>query len=137
MRPGILGNVLLTLGQVGAGTAATPPSTPEVSVADDGTGTSATVTVDGDAGATHLVYYRLSTAWAWTSGGSRSGDGTVQITGLTLHRRYVIVAVSRSAAGVYSLPSSPAAVRTTDGTASDVLVVIADAVVSELNAGSF
>ncbi|HUX15211.1 MAG TPA: hypothetical protein VMW52_01995 [Phycisphaerae bacterium] len=113
------------------------PSTPTISVIDDESGSSCTVTIDGDPGVTNYVYYGLNTNFAWSAGGNRSGDGTVQIGSLTDNERYLVIAVSKSPAGVYSLPSDPATVRVTSGGPSQMALDIADAVVSELNAGSW
>ena len=113
------------------------PSQPTISAADDGSGSSFTVTVAGDAGVTNYVYYHKSTDFQWTSGGDRSGDGDVQVADLAEGSRYVVVAVSKSAGGVYSLPSDPATVRVTDGTTTDLLSEIAEAVKDEINAGDW
>ena len=86
---------------------ATAPTTPTITAANDGTGTSVTVTVDGDAGVTNRLYYRATTATAWTTGLTRSGDGTIIQTGLTNATAYAFVVVSDSS-GTYSLPSSVA-----------------------------
>lgn len=79
------------------------PSAPSVTTSLSGT--TLTVTIDGDAGATNYVYYQQLSASAWTSGGSRSGDGNVTISGLVAGVTYVVVVVSKTTAGGYSLPS--------------------------------
>ena len=81
------------------------PSAPTITVANTGTGTSATVTVDGDAGVTNRLYYRKTGEVAWTTGLTCAGDGTITQTGLTPGTIYYFVVVSDNA-GVYSLPSN-------------------------------
>ena len=115
--------------------AGSPPATPTLSVADDKTGTSVTATVAGEAGATHQLYYRAGGAAGWTTGESRDGDGTKVQGSLTLGT-YVFVAQS-SLVGVLSRMSDPVWVQVTDGTTVGLAVRIADAVVTELELGSF
>lgn len=61
------------------------PTTPSISVSDNQDGT-ATVTVSGgDAGASNVAYWsRFGGNWEtftdWTSGGSRTGNGTIDVT---------------------------------------------------------
>lgn len=86
--------------------AAATPTKPTLSVVDDGTATSATATVDGDSGATNQLYYRSSGSAAWTTGLSRTGDGDIQQTGLSVGY-YEFICVS-TVGGVPSLPSNPA-----------------------------
>lgn len=83
------------------------PTTPTLTVANAGTGTSATATLAGDAGVTHRLFYRKAGAIAWTTGLTRVGNGTIAQTGLTAGS-YEFIAVSDN--GAYSLPSAPAAV---------------------------
>lgn len=94
---------------------------PTLTMANDGTGTSATATLAGDAGATHRLFYRKLPAAAWTTGLTRVGNGTIVQTGLTAGR-YEFIAVSDSA-GVYTLPSSAAmlSVFATDSVATSPL----------------
>lgn len=70
------------------------PTIPSVSVVNDLTGTSVTVTVDGDAGVTNYIIRKTPSATGWTAAGSRSGDGTVSVTGLTENQSYIISAYS-------------------------------------------
>lgn len=69
----------------GSGASATPPTAPTLAVADNADGTGGVATVSGgDASATHTLYSQavdgeLGTA-AWTSRGSRTGNGTITIT---------------------------------------------------------
>ena len=92
------------------------PNAPTITAADDGDGDAITVTIAGDAGVTNQVYYKLASATAWSDGGSRSGDGTVQITGLTDQAVYDVIV--QAADGDYlSIPSAVATVRVTGGSA--------------------
>lgn len=111
MRPG-LGTVLRTLGHAPA-TGGTPPSAPTVTAVNDETGTSITLTIDGDAGATNYAYYRAYGTAGWTAGLSRSGDGDIQQTGLTAETLYHAFAISKDAEDRYSLPSDVVEIRTT------------------------
>lgn len=69
------------------------PTVPTITAVELTT-TSIRVTVDGDAGVTNTVYYDLSDGTAWTTGNDRSGDGTINITGLIAGNTYVIVVQS-------------------------------------------
>jgi hypothetical protein len=81
------------------------PAEPTLSIVNDGTGTSATATVAGDAGVTHRLYYRKATGQAaWTAGLTRTGNGTIQQTGLVSGTRYGFLVVSSNVDG-NSLPS--------------------------------
>jgi hypothetical protein len=93
------------------------PNAPTLSVANAGTGTSATATLTGDAGATHRLFYRAIGTAAWTTGLTRVGDGTITQTGLSAGRTEFI-AVSDN--GEYSLPSSCISVLV-KATATDIL----------------
>lgn len=90
------------------------PTTPTISVVDDGDGDAITVTIAGDAGVTNQVYYKLTTASAWNDGGTRSGDGDVQITGLTDQAVYDVI-VQAIDGDYLSIPSALATVRVTGG----------------------
>jgi len=81
------------------------PGAPSLSVANDGDGDAVTATVDGDAGATHQLYYMLFGDTSWTTGESRSGDGAISQAGLTANRIYSFIVVSISG-GLNSLPST-------------------------------
>jgi hypothetical protein len=81
------------------------PNAPSISVSVSGT--TATVTVDGDALATNYVLYASVGTESWSAGGNRVGDGTVDVAGLTKGQRYVFVAYSVSTADVDSGPSDP------------------------------
>jgi hypothetical protein len=64
------------------------------------------VVVDGDAGVTNRLFYRQADDTAWTTGVTRSGDGTIAQTGLTAGDIYTFVVVSDDN-GYYSKPSKP------------------------------
>lgn len=101
----------------GTGDAPTAPNAPTITaVAGDD---SITVTIDGDPDVANYVYYKASTASAWSNGGNRSGDGTVVISGLSAGT-YQIVAYS-SNSGVYSLPSNLLVKSVVDAASADTL----------------
>ena len=90
------------------------PTAPTITAADDETGTSVTVTIDGPALATNYVLYRRTDATSWSAGGNRSGDGDVTVGSLTDGQSYYFYAYA-SVAGVTSAPSNLAIVRVTSG----------------------
>ena len=51
---------------------------------------SLTVSLTGVDAATHTLLYRLSTATEWTTGGTRTGNGNVTISGLSAGTYYVM-----------------------------------------------
>ena len=69
--------------------AAAIPTAPTISLSISGT--TATVTVNGDAGLSNVVYYQSIAGGAWTTGGTVVGDGDVVITGLAANQ-YIFVA---------------------------------------------
>jgi hypothetical protein len=79
------------------------PDTPELSIAVSGTNVIATIT--GEAGATHYLKYKGSNHTAWQDGGSRSGNGTITIAGLSPDISYTFIAYSKIGSTPYSLPS--------------------------------
>jgi len=86
---------------------ASVPSAPDISVArvDD---TTARVTFsNSDPGATNRARYATVGDGGdnWSDGGSRSGDGTVDVSGLTSGQTYYLVGFSDSS-GAYSEPSN-------------------------------
>jgi len=93
----------------------TPPAAPAIT-ATAGTG-SVTITIDGAAGVTNYVVYKTSGAAAWTSGGSRSGDGDVVISGLTAGTTYLVSAYSDN--GEYSTFAPVQVVTLTASTSDD------------------
>jgi hypothetical protein len=68
------------------------PSTPTISI-DSSTGT---VTITGtDAGTTNTLYYKSASTAAWTSGGTRTGNGIIaRPSGLSNYTAYYFVVVS-------------------------------------------
>lgn len=65
---------------------------------------SLTVSLTGVDVATHTLLYRLSTATEWTTGGTRTGNGNVTISGLSAGTYYVIAYSTLS--GVNSTPGN-------------------------------
>lgn len=65
---------------------------------------SLTVSLTGVDAATHTLLYRLSTATEWTTGGTRTGNGNVTISGLSAGTYYVIAYSTLS--GVNSTPGN-------------------------------
>lgn len=96
------------------------PSTPTISGVNDATGTSATITIDGDAGTTNYIYYKKVGAALWTLFGSRVGDGDIVVTGLT-QDPYDFIGIS-STAGMYSLFSNQIEVIVSSGEVDDPLL---------------
>ncbi len=88
----------------GPATAADVPSTPTVSISV--ATTTATLTIAGDDGVTHQVWYQALGAAAWSDGGTRVDDGDKDVSGLTEGTRYVFV-VQSLAGAVPSLVSAP------------------------------
>lgn len=112
------------------------PDAPGIEVANDETGTSATVTLTGDEETyTHYVYYKKRSATAWTAGGSRTGDGGITVTGLT-EDTYDFIAISKNVDNLYSVPSAEIHVRVTAGAGAEIIKA-AKAVVADLNAQSW
>lgn len=94
------------------------PTVLVMTLADDGTGTSFTATVAGDDDATNYVKYRLtSDAPSWSDGGNRSGDGAIQVTGLTNGLRYEAYAYS-VAENIYGPPSAILRITVSDSGAA-------------------
>ena len=117
----IVGTLLRSLGHTPSGGSA--PATPTLSLANVGDGDAVTATVDGAAGVTNTLLYRKVGATAWTTGSGRSGDGTINQTGLDDNTWYCFVCVSSS--GAYnSLPSLPASIYCTSGTTSDTTNIL-------------
>lgn len=105
---------LMTEGQSTSAAVVTPPATPTITFADDGDGTGGTLTIaDGDAGVTNTAFYQSPWGTSWTSGGSRSGNGTVALT-LTAGRYYVYV-VAEDGDGCTTV-SAPLAIAVTSST---------------------
>ncbi|MGD8237838.1 MAG: hypothetical protein PVH68_04760 [Armatimonadota bacterium] len=115
--PTAIGSVLRTLGHAPAGGSA--PGEPDLTIVNDGTGTSVTATVDGDAGVTNTLYYRQADEDDWTQGSARAGDGDIQQTGLSNDTWYEMVCISTSG-GVKSVPSNPVGIYCTDDADPDI-----------------
>ena len=79
------------------GAAGPAPSTPTLTVTVSGT--TATATFDGDAGVTNELRYRAVGDSVWTDGGSRSGDGDIEVAGLLAGVQYEFIGWSVSANG--------------------------------------
>ena len=101
-------NPLRSLGHVGG----LSPSAPSLTAVDDGTGSSLTATVDGDASVTNTVWYRPAAGTAWISGAARTGGGDVTVSGLAEDTTYELVATS-SLYGLSSGMSNPVDVTVT------------------------
>ena len=114
--------------------AAAPPTAPELSVVNDGTGTSVTATVTSDAGVTNTLYYRNLGDTEWTAGNTRIGSGTIAQGSLTNGTWYDFIVVSDDA-GTLSLPSACIGVYVSDG--ASIIERVSDAVTAALNAESF
>lgn len=102
------------------------PAAPTLTLsASDGT---VVATINGDAGVTNYLKYKSSSQSSWQDGGSRSGDGTITVTGLESGIVYVFIAYSKSAPGLYSLPSTPQTARfsISSGTENDFDAMLAD-----------
>jgi len=82
----------------------TPPAAPGITAVRL-SATSIRVTIEGDAGVTNEVRYKLSSAAVWADGGDRAGDGVVDIADLTTGNSYIITCFSQSG----DLVSEPAA----------------------------
>ena len=91
-------------GWQGPVTATNVPSTPTVSIAVSGT--TATLTIAGDAGVTHQVYYQELGDAGWSDGGTRVGDGDKDVAGLSEGSRYLFLVQSLDGS-VPSLVSDP------------------------------
>ena len=81
------------------------PSAPTLSLsAASGT---VVATISGDDGVTNYLKYKSTSQTSWQDGGSRSGDGTITVTGLASGVVYLFVAYSRDPDTLlYSLPSA-------------------------------
>lgn len=108
------------------------PATPTLTIADNGDGTGAVVTIAGStAGSTNQVYTVSRSGGSWTLGGSRTGNGTVVVT---LATGGYLVYVLSSLSGGYAI-SAVSTFSVTDSTlASGRVQQISDALVAELAA---
>jgi hypothetical protein len=97
------------IGAWSSGTAAVPAAPEITAFVNDGTGTSATLTIDAenDLDIT-TVRYRLTSETNWTEFGTTlTGDGDLQITGLTVGSYIFEAFSSRTWLYGYSKPSAP------------------------------
>lgn len=94
----MLANLGRGLGSVGG----SAPGIPVLSVSISGN--TATATITGDPGVTNHLIYKMIRDLAWSDGGSRAGDGDIEVTDLTENRVYMFQGFSEDA-GVYSQPS--------------------------------
>ncbi len=79
------------------------PSVPAIT--SSVSGTTATITFDGDAGVTNYLFYKAAGASAWTVAGNRAADGDITVAGLSAGVRYTFVGYSYNATGGNSAPS--------------------------------
>ncbi len=112
MRPG-LGTVLRTLGHEALG--GSEPGIPTISVVNDGTGSSFTVTISGsDPGSTNTIHYWTVSDDEPVEGLSRTGDGDKQQTEVENHTSYGVFVVS-SSGGYKAVASKPVPIHVTSG----------------------
>lgn len=97
-------------------------ATPTISVVDQADNTGATATISGaDAGTNNVVYTASvdgdlgATSTTWTSGGSRTGDGTVDVNTVTAGYYWMY---ATSTDGTNTAASTPVYVRVTTGSES-------------------
>jgi len=87
---------------LGFGTPAAPAApvvTCEISGDDE-----VTVSITGAAGATHYLKYKGTGDTAWQDGGSRSGDGDVVVSSLSVNIPYIFLVYSQIDSGPFSSP---------------------------------
>ncbi|MBN1377855.1 MAG: hypothetical protein JXA04_01315 [Gammaproteobacteria bacterium] len=63
-----------------------------------------TVSITGAAGATHYLKYKGTSDTEWQDGGSRSGDGDIIVSGLSVNIPYIFIVYSQIGSGPYSIP---------------------------------
>jgi len=124
-----LGTVLRTFGEPAGDV--TPPATPTLTFVDAGDSTGGTFTIaDSDVGTTNTVYVsEMTHGAAWSTVGSRSGDGDVVAT-LT-PGFYLAYCLSENAVGNVT-PSEPIVCSVTTGSDS-LMEQILDAVAAKVN----
>jgi hypothetical protein len=76
--------------------------------------TTATATITAATGALVNLYQKATTDSAWVLAGTRTGSGTIVVSGLSAAMQYVFVAVDQTG-GVNSFPSNPVIVETASG----------------------
>jgi hypothetical protein len=84
------------------GGGSTPPDAPTLSVSLSGT--TATATITATVGITVNLYKKATTDSAWVLAGTRTGSGTITVSGLAAAMQYVFAAVATDGV-LYSLPS--------------------------------
>lgn len=97
-------------------------------------GTTATITFDGDAGVTNYLFYKAAGASSWTVAGNRAADGDIAVAGLSTGVRYTFVGYSYNATGGNSAPSISLDVLIQVSTTSALDAVLADQADAELAA---
>ena len=117
-------------GEVGDG-AGDAPSAPSLSVTVSGT--TATATIDGDAGATNYLFYKTSGDSSWTAGGNRSGDGDIEVASLSYGVIYIFVAIS-VASSLYSLPSQTVSISIAISATKEIDGILAEAIIAAMAA---
>ena len=103
----IVSNNVVAMATLGNLVGISVPSAP--TLASSVSGQTATITLAGVTGATHYLRYKKSTASSWTDGGSRSGDGNIEIASLEYDVVYIITAYS-AINGVISTPTPAIAI---------------------------
>lgn len=90
----------------GFGPNGVPATQPTITV--DASGTTVTVTIDGDDGVINQLMYKASADVDWTNGGQHAGDGDIVISDLTRGTTYIFSAYSISDDSIVSLFAAPA-----------------------------
>ena len=100
------------------------------------TGTSIRATIDGDSGATNYLQIAAGTSDSWVDGGNRSGDGTIDITGLAAGQLYLLICHS-SSGGCFSVVSDLAALTLPDADVADSRsTIISGGIIEMLTGGA-
>jgi hypothetical protein len=94
------------------------PVTPTLSITL--AGTTATATITAAVGVTINLYQKSTTGSAWVLAGTRTGSGTITVTGLSSAMQYVFVAIDQTG-GVNSFPSNPVVVETASGFVGEMM----------------
>jgi len=97
-------NDVIAISTGGVLSAPSRPSQPTLALV---AGTNSVVaTITGDSGVTHYLYYKSGSDTEWQTGGNRTGNGTITVTGLSDDVPYIFAAYSQKANGVVSLPAA-------------------------------
>lgn len=94
------------------GGGSTPPDPPTMSISLSGTTVTATITAT--VGITVNLYKKATTDSVWVLAGTRTGSGTIVVSGLSAAMQYVFVAVATDGV-LYSLPTIALIVETASG----------------------